>query len=487
MLKNFVLLTASGEGLPIALDAQRRGLSVVVGILSDWKNALTPQELDSLKGTAEKREERDLRLKLYDGILDKFPIEKVVAQLKKIPEKDRAEYFIFCDMNYVWRFGEDLKDLGFPGIFPTLEDRLLEADRAAGKDMVRKFYPGLKLAEVVEFDKVEEAMKFLEGTPDLWVLKSNDPNGETVVPQKNDPEMAAKIVMDALDEGRQFYEKAGFILERKIEKPLEITPMICFYNGEVVFTDIDIELKHYGSGDSGGMVGCSANLVFPTLLDARINKIAFPPKVYEMAKTRKGLFVIDASILFDPKDDGAYFGEFCPRFGYDALFTEIELAGGTDKFFNAIVSGRSPFETATGKYGAAVRFFNDDKETDGEIWIDEQIVDHVWLFDGYLKDKKLRSVAYGYDLAVITAAGDDPYTAFERVFKYFDAGFDFKNVYYRPAHDILSYSYFGSISNRLDFLNFKGWLLPLPEYDDARDVAIAATPPMEVQNGRTGS
>ncbi|MCL5436067.1 MAG: hypothetical protein M1275_03220 [Patescibacteria group bacterium] len=479
MIKNFVLFTASGEGLPVALQAQREGFDVTVGMVQDWRDTLTDEELKKLNGRAEKPIDHERRLSVYDGILKKYPIQRVVDALKKVPVEKRAEYFIYNDMNYTWKFAEQIMSLGFPGNFPTQFDRKLEADRELAKNFVKQHYPDISVAEVAEFAKVEEGIAFLQDTEDVWALKGNDSDSETVVPKTNDPFKASGQLITALENDRKNYEKAGFILERKVMNPVELTPMICFYNGQPVFTDMDIELKRKGAGDCGRMIGCSANLVFPTDMEARINKIAFPPKVFEMAKERPGMFVIDCSLLYDPETDECYFGEFCTRLGYDSFFTELELAGGVRKFIESVVEGKSPFDVATGKYGMAVRFLNEEPDDEVpakfmpglEAEVDDNISGHVWLFDVKKEGDKIVSVGLGVDLAVITASGDTIADATERVFAYFREGFSFKNIIYRPAHDILSYAYSGSIGNRHDYATMHGLLMPDMEMPAGETVA----------------
>ena len=79
--------------------------------------------------------------------------------------------------------------------------------------------------------------------------------------------------------------------------------------------------------------------MFKTKLSDEINRIAFPPKVYEMAKAHPGMFIWDASLLIDARTRKIYFGEFCPnRWGYDSFFTEIAMRS---RFWSACPACRS--------------------------------------------------------------------------------------------------------------------------------------------------
>ncbi len=459
MLKNFVLITASGEGLPVALRAKQEGLNVVVGVVEDWKDTLTKDELAGYK--PENPIARKKRLETYDGLLKKLPAQKVVDFLLQMEESRKQETFVYADMNYVLKFTSQLMNSGIPGIYFTEEDRTLESDRNKAKEFVKKHYPDISTGDVKEFSKVDDAKK----DPEVSVFLDGE---------------QGKQVMSALEQDKKLYEKGGFILERKIKNALEFTPMICFYDGEVVFTDLDIELKKKTAGDKSVTVGCASNLVFKTDPEDKINKIAFPPIVYEMAKNRKGMFVIDASILIDPETDERFFGEFCTRLGYDSFFTELEMAGGVRNFFDAVVNKQNPFIYP---FGVAVRLFNEDLNdkypkmfAEGkELSYDAEVEEHIWPMDVKDHKGKMVTVGYGRDLAVVTATGNDIEEAFDELYELIEGedqeqsyvlkGNDadaktvvpsenrvsFEDVEYRPKEDILSSEYPSSIINRFQY------------------------------------
>src|SRR5262249_17290345 len=151
--------------------------------------------------------------RVFDGILDRQDANDVVAKLKTV--KNPQEHFLFFDFNRAFKFADQLKGLGFHGNFPTEEDRLFEIDREKAKAFVREWYPHLKVAESHEFKTVAEGISFLERSDLLWVLKSFSEDGAehslTVLPTSTDPEAASTQLIEALNEDRPIYEKAGFL------------------------------------------------------------------------------------------------------------------------------------------------------------------------------------------------------------------------------------------------------------------------------------
>ena len=468
-LKRLIVITASFEGAGVALQAQAEGLDVILAVIPKWSETLTKEELEADDGK-ENPEDLAIRMKNYEGILPKIPATKLAALIKKLSDQEKQETFIYCDMNYTFKYAQELVGLGVPGNYPTEEDRHLEANRDDGKDFVKKYYADteVKVADVHEFNKVEDAMQFLEeemqeGEDDdrkLWVLKGNNSSAETIVPLSTDtPEQAFELMKTALDKDPKSYESEGFILEQFIPNAMEITPQAYFWNGELLATSIDIEIKKKGSGLSGRTVGCAANLIVPTKLEDRINKIAFPPKVYEMAKEHTGLFLWDASLLIDPKTDDVYFGEFCAnRFGYDQTQVDMTLCGGVKYFFENIMNGRSPYTNQMGKFGFGVRLFNelDDEKIPGKaasdvpFFVDEEVAEYVFPMYVYKDEEGYKTSGYDRDLTVVTCAMDTIEAAAEGCYKYMEK-ISFKDYSRLSLDDVLSTRYDGAILNRFNY------------------------------------
>lgn len=462
MINKFVIFTFGFEGLPIALKLKQEGADVVLAVIEDIEDTLTDLEISKSKQTGDGSSDREdeceknRRLSTGDGMVDKIQARKALQFLSLVDNKD--EYFIFFDFNTGFRYAEELSKMGFHGNFPTQEDRIFEVDRNKAKEFVKKEYPEVRIAEHHEMSTVKEGIDFLNESDLIWCLKSNNDNGRTVVPDSDIVELAREQIIEALTSDKKTYEESGFILEQKILHPIEITPQKVYYNGVPVFTDIDLELKRIGAGDVGVMTGCSADVVFPTDMNARINRISFPKIVDEIAKKRRGMFVWDISLLIEPSTGNIYMGEFCPnRFGYNSLYNEISHSDGAIGFFNSIVSGNNPFVSSRGDFGSTIRLFNlhkDGKERRVlcDAKIDYELVsDNVFPLDVKKEYQDVVSVGYSWDLAVVSCVRETIEEAV-RMCEAYAREVSFEGIYYRPAFDILSREYPTSILNRYDYL-----------------------------------
>lgn len=438
----YIFFTFDHVGTSIARKLEQEGNTVILGVIQDASELKNDKKEDA--------DQKKERLAFFDGLIKKHDAKKVIKMMSKI--KNKEEWFVIFDFNTLWRYSELVLSMGFTqGFFPLKKDFEFEEDRDAGKAFVKEHYPMLKVAELHEFKKVEEGIKFLEddSSGNIYVLKSFDGDGSTVLPMSEDPELAKEELKGALELEKSDYEKKGYLLEQKIINPLEITPEAVFYDGKLVCTNIDIENKPLGSGSTGPMTGCSGNLIFKTDTNEKINQIAFPDIVHSMAQEHSGLFIWDASILIDPKTDELYFGEFCAnRWGFDSLFAELTMCESVSSYFESLVAGKSPYIK---DFSVGVRMFNLKKHKDVPI-IFKDTEDGVFMYDAILKDDKIVSTGSEWDLLSVNGAGNTPSEALENCYNTLD-GVTFTNGYYRPKFDFISKEYQNSIVNRFSHSN----------------------------------
>jgi hypothetical protein len=449
-MKKYIFFTYDLISAAIIYKLLAEGNEVIVAQIQDAKdlgNGDKPEDPESKK----------TRLENYDGIFTKYDAKEVLRNMKKIENKD--DVFVFFDFNNLWRFSEVVTKMGFTkGFFPTKEDYEMESDRNKAKDIVKKYYPSLEVAEVKEFKTMEEAQQMLEESDDIWVLKGNNDYVKTFVPNSKNVELAKIQVLEALEENKQDYEKDGFILEQMIQNMYEITPESIWWDGKLIGTSVDLENKPIGSGNIAYQTGCASCLVIKTEPEDKINKISFPPYVEEMAKKHKGMFVWDASLLCKNEDgeDKYYFGEFCScRVGWDSIFNEIMMAGSATEFFSRISEGKNPFVY---KYGVSVRGFNLPEKGDGNSyklcessmnWM-ESVDKNIFPYERRLEDGKTSNCGASTDLVVFAAASNDKNRAINEAYEAIE-NFSFEDLYFRPQHDFEGYQYSSSINNRNDF------------------------------------
>lgn len=457
-MNKYIFITQESAALPIADRLIDEGKEVVVGMVEK------EDDPDTSKDKTEKR------LSLYDGILEKRPVDEVLKWMEKLPDKD--EWFVMFDYGSLWEYSEQAMKMGFKkGIFPTEEGYELEKDRQIGKAFAQEHYPDLKVAPVNEFSKVDEAIKFLEeqGHEHIFVLKSEGSNAETVVPLTNDFDLARRQITGALITEIHNYERGGFTLEEKIRAPIELSPVMVFWDGKPLFSVVELENKPFGSSNIGRLTGGCQNLTIQTPLDCKLNGMAFPPVIYEMAKKQPGIGIYDAGLLFDGKD--YYFTEFCSnRWGWDGIFSEIAMCAdendefATSRHFDLIAEGKNPLRY---NYGAAVRLFQTEPSSKfADCYEDGYQMDWITQFSNQLffycirketdeGEDRFVSVGHEKDLGVATGASNYHEAAIDRAYQA-AKGFAMTGVYYRPKSDFMSRDYFTSIMNRYDFLIHSG-------------------------------
>jgi hypothetical protein len=458
-VQNYVSITRDFHAIPALDRLKDDGKNVTVGMVQEEENKKTP------KGKT------DARLSIYDGILEIHDAEDVMTWLNTIKNKD--DFFLFFDYGDLFSYSQRALDMGFTkGIFPTEEGYKLESDRQYGKEFAKKHYPQLKVADVKEFKKIEDAIKFLDEQEDkVFVLKSEGSNAETVVPQTDDADLGKRQIIGALQSEKADYEKGGFTLEELIRNPIEISPVMVFWNGKPLYSIVELENKPLGAGNIGRLTGGCQNLTIQTPMGCALNKIAFPPIVQEMAAKVPGIGIFDAGLLFDGKQ--FCFTEWCSqRWGFDGFYCETAMCGdATGKgcaanHFDLIAEGKSPLKW---KYGAAVRLFQTepcDKNPGcyaggyAVDWLDG-VSDRLFVYllqkkqvDG-VEDAIFVSNGYEKDVGTATGCGNTPEEAINRAYECAE-GIAMTGLYYRPEFDFLSRDYFTSIPNRLEFLNASG-------------------------------
>ena len=473
----FAFFTFSGYSLPIAKRLLDEGNEVLVGMIS------TPEKLnvDGWQGRKESAEEKKRRLSLYDNILDKLDADTLLKQLRFNKDKDKDEYFIVVDHNNLCEYGEKLLALGFTGFIPNRADYELEKDRAKAKKFVEKNYDVLQVPEGYSLKKAQEGIDLVNDSDNLWVLKSDGNLGATIVPKTKDVRLNHMQIIGALKADAKDYEEGGYLLEKKIANPIEFTPELAFWNGEPIYSQVEIECKPIGAGDTGPDGGGAINLVIRTDLDDPINELFFPKVVYKLAKSRRGLFIFDAGVLYDPDEAIFYFTEFAGnRWSWGGVFSELAMATEKNRnateYFSRVSSGKNPLRY---KYGATVSLYNvaPDKKfasleaQDLPVYFKRAAEEYLWLFQ-IRKDKESNSlVNVGCGdilLGYASACGNSLSATISSAYKIVD-NLSFKELLYRPKNDYLSKDYSSSILNRFDFLN--GSYINIPESSSDRKVA----------------
>lgn len=470
----YVFFTFTGYSFPIALQLIHEGNDVVVGQIRDSSEL----DCDGWQGKKEAPEEKKRRLSLYDGILNKQNANHVLKSLQW--EADRGgikDTFVVVDHNNLCKIGDDLLKMGCLGLIPNSDDYKREKDRKASQDFVKKNYGGkLKILESFSLKKADDGKKIVEESDHLWVLKSNGNLGETIVPKTTSIELNHAQILGALERDGEDYEKGGYLIEQKIVDPIEFTPEIAFWNGEPIYSQVEIECKPIGAGDVGLDGGGAINLTVRTAPEDRVNKLFFPDAVYDMAKKRKGLFIFDAGILFDPKTKSYYFTEFAGnRWSWGGVFSELAMAadGGrvASNYFEDVSAGKNPLRN---QFGATVSLYNmlpDGEEPDLKqegipIFWDKKKDNNIHFYQIRRSEESFENVGYSdFLLGYVNGCGSTVKKCVDDVYSAVDA-ISFKEILYRYRGDYVSKAYPSAILNRLAYLTDNGLIDSLTAEDD---------------------
>ncbi len=450
---NYCIFTFEGNGLPIAQKLIAEGHNVIIGVVENEKELLTPSQQKLYE--TENKQDKTLRLGLYKNIVETIPAQKLIDKLKTV--SNPQEYFLFFETNTLFNFSDQVRHLNFHGNFPTAENRSFETDRDLSKDFVGKYYPKLLLPPKMTFKKITEAIAFLKQAKEVWVVKTQSDVLSTFVPESDIPSVGNKQAIDTLELFKDIFETYGIFLELKIPNLVEIAVEKVYYNGKAISCAFDLENKFIGSGNMSFQVGCAGDLNIPISMKNPIHDIAFPPIVDEIAKKHKGLFFWDAAILINGKTHEMYFAEFCPnRPRYSQIFTYFEQVGSVHTFFSSVSQEKNPFSSTIG--GSSISLFNLLRDNNGNVLKDvsvavkKDVEKHIWLYDVYKKTKNGNLLTAGYDniLGLATGSGKDIPAIIESMYSYLD-GFSMGQVYYRPKFDFTSKEYSSSILNRLEY------------------------------------
>lgn len=464
-IKKFVVFSFDGDLFPLAYklitEEGFKEEDVIVCQIDDGSILGT----DTWISQKEAPEVKKRRLSLYDGMLKKLSLSTTMEKLRQIKDKD--ECFVVFGHNSLCKIADKIQKMGFKnGLFPNWEDYEREQERQKSKDFVKKYYPNLKVAETKEFKGVDKVIKFIESSDKFWVVKSDGNHGETIVPDRDDLELAKEQIKSELTSYKSAYDKGGLILEQKIMNATEFAPQMIWYNGEPVCSEIEIETRMFGSGDIGDQTGGNENVIIQTELDDKINEIAFPQIMHDIAKKHKGMFIADVGILSDGKD--FYFTEFAGcRHGWFGILSELSCSENKGKmissYFGAILNGENPYKYKFGTVLCTYSIRSDTKiaglgQEDLSIHIKKEAMKNFFPIQCKMKKDQLVNVGYrefdSSPLAVVVGRGDKLEDAVKMIYDTLK-GVSLKGLYFRPQFDFLSIDYVSSIPNRIKFLQQK--------------------------------
>jgi phosphoribosylamine-glycine ligase len=399
-------------------------------------------EGEAPKSKMEKLQEK-FRKEIGEGMIEKVPAEELTP---KLLERTLKDTYIIFDFNHGWQYGEKLKAAGYKGIFAEKWAFTFERERETAQLFVKKHYPNVRLPEQykVNYDKMLYILK--ERNDKIWVLKFDTEDLPTFVPQFEEPALAIEETMQFIDKYVDGIKKTSILMQEKIIGS-EVVVETIYSNGKPLYSNCDWENKPLFPNEKGEQTGCVYDLVKFIPLNAPIRQTLNQP-FDKIAQKQKLTTIMDMAVIISHKDGLPYFLEFCPgRFGYNALFNELEIVGvdRIDEFLISICEGE-PIDINEEKFAASLRLFNLnyyqhlleellDEGKEHYLTLEQIIEGNTWLW----AVKKMKDGYYlalsDYNVAIITAQSDTPEGAVKKAMRAAERNINFDGKYFRSDFD----------------------------------------------------
>ena len=379
---NFLLISADGDGLGIAMRLKDEGHNVTVFV----KNPKAQYD--------------------YGGLL-----ARVADPMSGIFAPDTIVVF---DSTGFGKLAEKMRGEGIPVIGGSLFADKLELDRAFGLGVMEDC--GILVPESKHFNDWPSAIAYAEARPERMALKSG---GEIPSTLSDSPEQMVELL--------KFYEKAGEKADFELQcfvKGLEISSE-GWFDGQQFARPFNhtFERKQMMNGNLGGSHGCAGNVVFACPHNTcRICQEGIA-RLAPILRAEGYVGMIDLNAIVNK--DGIWGLEWTPRFGYDGFPALMEmLTCGLGEILAKYAHGeRVPeFPMALKGYGSGLRVSIPPCPTDEESYLAAKGLPiggltrndrvHSFFFNVMLSedDKLVTSGAWG-EIACFTGLGDTIDTA----------------------------------------------------------------------------
>lgn len=350
-MASVLILSKHGDGVPLALRMAEEGHIVKMFI----QEAKSKPSLDGYKNPSKVNDPRKM-LDQYDLVLS-----------------DMAGLGSLCD-----QLVEKGKLVLGGGSF---NDKL-ELDREYG-EKVAKTLTKLKIPKTTSFTEVDKLITYLEAakTPQVVKPDGNKPPSLTLVSS----DFANRTLIGMV---REHGKKMMPCIAQDFIKGIEVSTEGWFDGKKWVRPfNHTMEKKRFMEGDVGPNVGCMGNIVWPTNGD-RLTADALEPLEQLLTKVNY-VGPIDVNCLVTSEE--AWFIEFTPRFGYEAIqaWSEIIQSPLFDYLYT-IASGQREEVAYHDEFAIGVRMSVHPypSEEGVDVWTSIQVLDvpkeakkHVWPAD----------------------------------------------------------------------------------------------------------
>jgi len=314
----------------------------------------------------------------------------------------------------------------------------LEHDRAFGIEFAKK--AGIKIPEVQEFAgpaAFRRAKEFVSSKPKevnwVWKVNGKAPSGVGTYVAKGGRSEMLRMLKYWEDQYRGEGISPDFIVTTKIEGE-EISTEAWFNGRSFELPNHTLERNKFFNGDLGEKTGCSGNVVWATDKNAPLYRKLLEPLVGELQDKFVG--PLDVNVIIEKKTNEPVFLEFSPRFGYDAIFSLMELMESDfGEFLYQLASGQVwSGQVPSGLFSGDVRLHippfpakSSKEQSDEAVGVPIFGIDvskynpHQHLVEVMLDrdDEPVTSGPHGYVMSV-TGRGEDVRSAEEAAYKQVD-------------------------------------------------------------------
>lgn len=397
------------------------------------------------------------------GLLDKDEFVKDYWQV--IKEKKPNELIVIFDVTGLGDQADMLIKMGYHVIGDCSWADKAEFERDYGNELAEQM--GLKVPPSFQFTSLSLARAFVQSQPDdcRYIFKANGEDfagsSKTYV-SKNKQDLLEYISWLVADTKEKHYHFDGFELQEFVDG--EECDWSVYWDGEkFVKGSVNVYFEKKKAGDSeykkggvGQALGCAVSTSFfvehSPYFDKYLSKLA--PTLKESGYVGQ----ISTNTIVSKKDGQPYFLEYSPRFGYDAIFGEMDLrqdAGMSIAEFFINLATKKPIKFPYGQIVVTSRIYCgtpgiDPKEVEGRYFSFEPGYEEDYWFLGVSKESDHYVVEN--NMVMVTTSSEATLTkATKRLYDGVIKNLNISDIYFRSQVA-------EGIPEKVRFLKEKGWL-----------------------------
>jgi len=385
-MRVFLFISKAGDSLPIAQRVMEEGHRVIFHI-----------------------NEKDKR-RVGEGLIEKSPVKEVLISKEGELNKGILKYILYPKPGCIvfdmvgkgyGKAADLLRKKGFPVIGGSYWGDQVELDRPYGNKIMKM--AGINTPKTYTFNDYPTAIKFVESTnlPYVYKPSGNQPTTTTYIAQKADDLVGIL----------EYYSdiKEEFELQEKVEG-IEISTELWFNGSSVLSVNHTMEEKTLMEGGIGPKTGCMGDVVWIGTQDSKLYREGIGKMVSILNKVKYRGPIDLNTIVTKSKLYGL---EFTARFGYNALFSLLELySGRLGDLLYGVASGSTKSLNFKKGWSISVTFNLEPYPMDVEPdyskdilvqGISRQNLKHIWFYDVYKKGDSFACSGNGGNLGCVTA------------------------------------------------------------------------------------